>query len=145
MLLKIKELHIESNELIFQCVFLNNNLKMFYPFQNMKILVSCRQLYVPNHLWIHLSVGVLTVLLSSTSTLPVILNTMNSWSYRTLKWLTFHYNVKCSFFGILLGLSTFYNWGNPKILIDSSTNFEWLLLQSMRTQLKFEKKQGGID
>ena len=113
LLLKIKHLHLESNTLISQCVFFNNILKMFHRFQNMKVLVSCRQVCVPNHLWVQLSVVVLTVLLASASTLPVILNTVNSWSYRTLKWLTFHSNIKF-LFSIFLGLSTFYNSGNPR-------------------------------
>ena len=78
--------------------FLNNNFKMVYLFQNMKILVSCHQICVPNHFRVQLSVGVLTGLLASTSTHPVILNIMNSWIYSTLKWLTFHSNIKCSFF-----------------------------------------------
>ena len=49
LLLKLKELLLELNTLIFQSVFYQRNLTMVSFFQNMIIPVSCRQICAPNH------------------------------------------------------------------------------------------------
>ena len=49
LLLKLKELLLELNILIFPSVFYKNNLTMVSLFQNMRSPVSCRQICAPNH------------------------------------------------------------------------------------------------
>ena len=55
--------------------------------QNMRSLIICWQIFVPNHVWFQLSEVLLNVRVTSTSTHPVITNIINSWSYTTLLWL----------------------------------------------------------
>ena len=43
----------------FLSIFYNNNLTMVYLFQNMRSLVSCRQIFAPNHVQIQSSSRVL--------------------------------------------------------------------------------------
>ena len=66
--------------------FYKNNFKMVSLFQNMIILVSCRQICAPNHVQVQLSVGVLNGLLDSDYIQPVIQNTINPWYYMNLLW-----------------------------------------------------------
>ena len=84
MLLGMKWLHLESNILILQSVLFKNNFKMVFLLQNIRSLVSCKHVCVPNHVRVQLSVGVLNGLLGSGSTHPVILNTIKSWNYMVL-------------------------------------------------------------
>ena len=62
-------------------------------FQNMISLVSCQHIYVPNHVWVQLSVGVMNGWMGYIYTHTVIPNTINSWSYMSLVWLN---NIKGS-------------------------------------------------
>ena len=59
LLLKLKYLLLELNKFTFLSVFYNNNLKMVFLLQNMRIIVPCRQISAPNHVQIQLSVRVI--------------------------------------------------------------------------------------
>ena len=81
LMMKLKELHLESNKLIFQCDLFNNSLTMVSLFQMMRSLVLCRHIFVPNHAWVQISFGLLNGLMACALTRLVILNSINLWSY----------------------------------------------------------------
>ena len=61
--------------------FIEEQFKVFL-FQNMWILVSCQQIFVPKHVRVQLWVGVLNGWLDYGSTHPVIMNTIKPRSYK---------------------------------------------------------------
>ena len=78
LLLKLKELLIELNILIFPSVFYQNNLTMVSFFQNIKSPFSCRKICAKNHVQILSSAVVLNGLLDSYFIRLVRQNTINS-------------------------------------------------------------------
>ena len=66
--------------------FYKNNLKMVFLFQNIRSLVSWRQICAPKHVQVQLPVVVLNGWQDSDYVQPVIKNTINSWCYMNLLW-----------------------------------------------------------
>ena len=84
--LKLKYLLLELNTWTLLSVFYKNNLTMISLFQNMRSIVSCRQICAPNLVQVWLSVRVLNGWLDSDYIQPVIQNTISPWDYMILLW-----------------------------------------------------------
>ena len=86
MLLKLKELLLGLNTLIFLSIFYNKFLTMVSFFQNMKSTVSSRQICAPNHVQVLYSAVVLNGWLDSDFIQLVRQNTINPWDCINSLW-----------------------------------------------------------
>ena len=73
--------------MIYQCVFFKNVFNSIFVPTYMRCRVSCQKMCVQNQVWVQLLVVVINGILGSGSNHPVVLNTINSWSYMSLVWL----------------------------------------------------------